>query len=356
MPLATPDQYGEMLDAAGSGEYAYPAVNVSSSDTLNAALRGFAEADSDGIIQVTTGAAEFASGAAKDAALGAKALAAHAHLLADSYPVLIALHTDHCAPDKVDSFIRPLLAESLQRRTRGELPLYHSHMFDGSTLPLEENLRVAADLLAQCRAADLILELEIGLVGGEEDETNNIGAAADRLYSTPADALAVAETLGTGQRGRYLLAATFGNVHGVYSSTNVKLRPEILGELRDAVVTRFGEQAAFDFVFHGGSGSTAEQIAEAIANGVVKMNLDTDMQYSYTRAVADHMFRNYDSVLKTDGGVGDKKSYDPRVWNRAGQTAMAERIGQAAHQLGSAGRTLRPQQPPRSTPAARSSS
>ncbi len=338
-----------MLDAARSGGYAYPAVNVSSSDTLNAALRGFAEADSDGIIQVTTGAAAFASGAANDAALGAKALAAHAHLLADRYPALIALHTDHCTPDKVDGFIRPLLAESLERRARGELPLYHSHMFDGSTLPLEENLRIAADLLAQCRAADVILELEVGLVGGEEDEIDNLGAAAERLYSTPADALAVAEALGTGERGRYLLAATFGNVHGVYSSTNAKLRPEILGELRDAVVTRFGEQAAFDFVFHGGSGSTPEQIAEAIANGVVKMNLDTDMQYAYTRAVADHIFRNYDGVLKTDGRAGDKKSYDPRVWSRAAQKAMAERITEAAQQLGSAGHTLRPDLLPRAT-------
>lgn len=330
-----------MLDAARGGGYAYPAVNVSSSDTLNAALRGFAEADSDGIIQVTTGAAAFASGDANEAALGAKALAAHAHLLAERYPVLIGLHTDHCTPDMVDSFIRPLLAESLERRARGELPLYHSHMFDGSTLPLEENLRIAADLLARCRAADVILELEIGLVGGEEDEINNVGAPTDRLYSTPSDALAVAEALGTGERGRYLLAATFGNVHGVYGSTNAMLRPEILAELRDAVVTRFGKQAAFDFVFHGGSGSTAEQIAGAIANGVVKMNLDTDMQYAYSRAVADHMFRNYEGVLKTDGAPGDKKSYDPRVWSRAAQTAMAHRISEAAQQLGSAGRTLR---------------
>jgi fructose-bisphosphate aldolase class II len=338
-----------MLDAAHRRNYAYPAVNVSSSDTLNAALRGFAEAGSDGIIQVSIGAAEFASGAAKDAALGARALAAYAHLVADRYPVLIALHTDHCTADKIDGFIRPLLVESLERRARGELPLYHSHMFDGSAIPLEENLRIAVELLAQCRAADVILELEIGLVGGEEDEIDNNGADPDRLYSTPADALSVVQALGTGERGRYLLAATFGNVHGVYSSINAKLRPEILRELRDAVTARFGARAAFDFAFHGGSGSTLAQVAEAIRNGVVKMNIDTDMQYAYTRAVADHMFRNYGGVLKVDGGVGDKKRYDPRVWSRAAQKAMAGRVRQAVGQLGSAGHTLRESSLPAST-------
>jgi fructose-bisphosphate aldolase, class II len=346
MPLATPEQYREMLDAAHSQEYAFPAVNVSSSSTLNAALRGLAEARSDGIIQVSIGAAEFASGAPSNPALGARALAAHAHLVADRYPVLIALHTDHCQADKLDTFVRPLLAESLERRARGELPLYHSHMFDGSTLPLEENLRIAVHLLAECRAADVILELEIGLVGGEEDELHNDSADPARFYSTPADALAVAEALGTGERGRYLLAATFGNVHGVYSAINARLRPEILRELRDAVTARFGEGAAFDFVFHGGSGSATAKVTEAIRNGVVKMNIDTDMQYAYTRAVADHVFRNYDGVLKIEGGVGDKKSYDPRRWGRAAETAMADRVHEAARRLGSAGRTQCDPEPP----------
>jgi fructose-bisphosphate aldolase class II len=340
MPLATPEQYGQMLDAARAGGYAFPAVNVTSSDTLNASFRGFGEARSDGIIQVTTGGAEFASGAAGDAALGAKALAAQAHLLASRCPVLIALHTDHCPPNKVDGFLRPLISESLERRRHGETPLFHSHMFDGSSIHLKENLEIAAKLLALCAAADVILELEIGLVGGKEDELDNVDAPAERLYSTPEDALAVVRALGAGERGRYLLAATFGNIHGVYTSSNAKLRPEILRDLSNAVVRQFGQQAAFDFVFHGGSGSTPQQIAEAIRNGVVKMNLDTDLQYAYTRSVADHMFRNYDGVLKTDGGVGDKSIYDPRVWTRSAETAMAARIGEATVQLGSAGRTL----------------
>jgi fructose-bisphosphate aldolase class II len=329
-----------MLDAARGGGFAYPAVNVTSSSTLNAALAGFAEAGSDGIVQLTPGGAEFASGEAKDAALGAMAIAEFARVVADRHPVLIALHTDHCPPQKVESFLRPLLDESLARAGRGEPPLYHSHMFDGSSLPLEENLRQAAELLAECHNARVILELEIGVVGGEEDGIDARNVADERLYSTPSDALAVVKWLGTGENGRYLLAATFGNVHGVYAAVNAKLRPEVLAELRDVVVARHGQEAAFDFVFHGGSGSTREQIREAISNGVVKMNLDTDLQYAYTRGVADHVFRHYDGVLQTDGGFGDKSAYDPRAWGRVAERSMAERIVAACEQLGSSGRSL----------------
>ncbi len=340
MPLATPEQYEEMLDAAKRDSYAYPAVNVSSSSTLNAALAGFAEARSDGIVQLTPSGAEFASGAAKDAVAGARALSTFASSVADGYPVLIALHTDHCPPEKVEAFLRPLLAASLARAQGGEPPLYHSHMFDGSSLPLDENLRLGAELLEDCVSAHVLLELEIGVVGGEEDGLDARGVADDRLYSTPTDAIAVVERLGSGERGRYLLAATFGNVHGVYAAVNAKLRPEILRGLRDAAVERFGAAAAFDFVFHGGSGSTPEQIAEAISYGVVKLNLDTDLQYAYTRAVADHVFRNYDGVLQTDGGFGDKVAYDPRSWSRAAEASMAARVADACRSLGSSGRTL----------------
>ena len=340
MPLATPEQYEEMLDAAKRSGYAYPAVNVTSSSTLNAALAGFAEARSDGIVQLTPSGAEFASGAAKDAALGAKAVAEFARTAATAYPALIALHTDHCPPAKVESFLRPLLDESLERAGRDEPPLFNSHMFDGSSLPLEHNLRAAAELLEDCVKAHVILELEIGIVGGEEDGLDARGVADERLYSTPADAVAVVERLGSGERGRYLLAATFGNVHGVYAAVNAKLRPEVLGELRDAAVERFGAGAAFDFVFHGGSGSTPEQIAEAVSYGVVKLNLDTDLQYAYTRAVADHVFRNYDGVLQVEGGFGDKSAYDPRVWGRAAEASVAARIADVCKALGSSGRTL----------------
>jgi fructose-bisphosphate aldolase class II len=329
-----------MLDAASRNGYAYPAVNITSSSTLNAALDAFAKAGSDGIVQLTPSGAEFASGAAKDAALGAKAVAAFARDVAGAYPVLIALHTDHCPPAKVESFLRPLLDQSLERASRGEPPLFHSHMYDGSSLPLDDNLNSAAELLDECARARVILELEIGVVGGEEDGLDGRDVADARLYSTPADALAVIERLGSGERGRYLLAATFGNVHGVYSAVNSKLRPDVLRELRDAAVEGFGSGAAFDFVFHGGSGSTKDQIAEAISYGVVKLNLDTDLQYAYTRAVADHVFHNYEGVLQTDGAFGDKSAYDPRAWGRAAEAAMASRVAEACELLGSSGKTL----------------
>jgi fructose-bisphosphate aldolase class II len=345
MPIATPEQYAEMLDTARERSYAFPAVNVTSSQTLNAALRGYAEAGSDGIVQMTTGGAEFVSGGyVKNMVTGAKALAAYAREVADSYPVLIALHTDHCPASKLDTYVRPLLAESVERRARGEQPLFNSHMFDGSDLPLEENLRIAAELLEQCAKADVVLEIECGVVGGEEDGISGEGVANEKLYTTPADLLRVAEVLGTGERGRYLTAATFGNVHGVYKPGSVKLRPKVLAEGQAALAERF-PGASFNFVFHGGSGSLPEEIAEAVGYGVVKMNVDTDMQYAYTRPIAGHMFENYAGVLKVDGGVGNKKAYDPRAWGRLAEEGMAARVGQACHELGSAGKSLLQRQP-----------
>jgi fructose-bisphosphate aldolase, class II len=341
VPLATPDQYIEMLDAAKRGQYAYAAVNVTSSSTLNAALAGFAAARADGIIQLTPSGAAFAAGSgAADAATGALAMADFAGDVAGNHPVLIALHTDHCPPARVDDFLRPLLLESLERARRREPPVYQSHMFDGSSLPLDQNLDTAAELLEMCREANVVLEIEIGVVGGEEDGLDGRGVDEERLYSKPEDAIAVVERLGTGGHGRYLLAATFGNIHGVYTSLNAKLRPEILGELRDVAIERFGADAGFDFVFHGGSGSTRDQIQTAIEYGVVKFNLDTDLQYAYTRAVADHIFRNYDGVLQTDGGLGDKAAYDPRAWGRAAEASMAARVAEACEVLRSSGRTI----------------
>jgi fructose-bisphosphate aldolase, class II len=341
MPIATPAQYRELIDAARAGSYAYPAVNVSSSETLNAALRGFAEAGSDGIVQISTGGGEFASGGAvEEMALGAKALAQYAPVLADRYPVLIVLHTDHCPPDKLDRFLRPLLAESVERRARGEEPLFGSHMFDGSSLPLEENLAIAEELLEECAAADVILEVECGVVGGEEDGVSAEGRPREKLYTTTVDLLRVAQVLGTGERGRYLLAATFGNVHGVYAPGHVKLRPTVLRDGQDALAAVYGAETSFDYVFHGGSGSDPAEIAEAVGYGVVKMNVDTDMQYAYTRAIAGHMFEHYAGVLKVDGDTGDKKAYDPRVFGRKGEEAMAARVAQACHDLSSAGRSL----------------
>jgi fructose-bisphosphate aldolase, class II len=341
VPVATPEQFQAMFDAARASGYALPAVNVTSSQTLNAALRGFAEASSDGIVQITTGGAEFASGdAVRSMALGACAIAEFAHVVAERHPALIALHTDHCTVENLDRFVRPLLTESAARRSRGEPPLFNSHMFDGSQLPLSENLQIAAGLLEAFAAVDVMLELEIGVVGGEEDGIDASDTPSERLYTTAEDALAVAAALGTGERGRYLLAASFGNVHGHYAAGRVQLRPSLLGELQAALAARHGPAARFDFVFHGGSGSSSEEIAVAVRHGVVKMNIDTDAQYAYTRAVAAHMFEHYDGVLKLEGGTGEKQQYDPRTWGRKAEAAMAGRVAQACEELGSAGRSL----------------
>jgi fructose-bisphosphate aldolase class II len=342
MPIATPEIYAEMLDTAKKNAFAFPAINVSSSQTLNAALKGFADAGADGIIQVSTGGAEYLSGPSiKNMVTGSVAFAAYAAEVAKAYPVNIALHTDHCPKNKLDGFVRPLIDISAERVARGEAPLFQSHMWDGSAVPLDENLEIARDLLAKCAAAHIILEIEVGVVGGEEDGV--VGAIDDKLYSTPEDALATIAALGTGENGRYMTALTFGNVHGVYKPGNVKLRPEILKFAQEAVIEKLGLDSGakpFDLVFHGGSGSTAEEIGAAVDFGVVKMNVDTDTQYAFTRPVADHMFSNYHGVLKVDGEVGSKKAYDPRAWGKAGEAGMAARIVEACENLRSAGKSV----------------
>ncbi|MEP6599097.1 MAG: class II fructose-bisphosphate aldolase [Actinomycetota bacterium] len=336
MPIATPEIYADMLDRAKGGGFAYPAINVSSSESLNAALRGFADAGSDGIVQVSTGGAEFASGTrVKEMVTGAVALAEFAYAVADKYPVHIALHTDHCPKDKLDSYVRPLIALSQQRVDSGRDPLFQSHMWDGSAIELEENLRIAAELLQKAAAAKVVLEVEIGVVGGEEDGV--VGEMNEKLYTTPADALRTAEVLGTGEKGRYLLAATFGNVHGVYKPGNVKLRPEVLKHIQDEVAAKLGKPSPFELVFHGGSGSALDEIREALSYGVVKMNVDTDTQYAFTREIVGHMFTNYDGVLKVDGDVGNKKVYDPRSYLKLAETGMAARVTKACEDLQSAG-------------------
>jgi fructose-bisphosphate aldolase, class II len=338
MPIATPEIYAQMLDTAKQRGFAFPAINVTSSQTLNAALRGLADAGSDGIVQISTGGAEYLSGAVKEMVTGAVALAEFAYVVAAKYPIHIALHTDHCPKDKLDGYMRPLVALSQDRVVHGEEPLFQSHMWDGSAVPLKENLAIAAELLAECAAAHIVMEMEIGVVGGEEDGI--VGEINEKLYTTPEDALATAEAVGLGERGRYLLAATFGNVHGVYKPGHVKLRPLVLKEIQDAVGQKYGKEKPFDLVFHGGSGSSLEEIREAISYGVVKMNVDTDMQYAFTRPVADHMFKNYDGVLKVDGEVGNKKTYDPRSWGKAGEAGMAARVTRACEDLLSAGHRL----------------
>jgi len=339
MPIATPEVYAEMLDRAKANEFAYPAINVTSSETVNAAIRGFAEAESDGIIQFSTGGAEFASGQkVKDMVTGATALAEFAQVVAAKYDVNVALHTDHCPKDKLDGFVRPLIEISAERVKNGQNPLFQSHMWDGSAIDLDENLEIAAELLAKTAAAKIILEVEIGVVGGEEDGVE--AEINEKLYTAEGDFLKTIDALGAGEKGRYLLAATFGNVHGVYKPGNVKLRPDVLKGGQEAAAKKLGLDAGakpFELVFHGGSGSLPEEIREAVSYGVVKMNVDTDTQYAFTRPIVDHFFKNYDGVLKIDGEVGNKKVYDPRSYLKAAEAGMAQRVVEACQALGSAG-------------------
>ncbi|WP_108250224.1 class II fructose-bisphosphate aldolase [Planctomonas deserti] len=337
MPIATPEQYAEMLDKAKTKGFAYPAVNVSSSSTINSVLQGFAEAESDGIIQVTTGGADYFAGhTVKNRASGALAFAAFAHEVAKNYPVTVALHTDHCPKDALDGFVLPLIEASEAEVKAGRNPIFQSHMWDGSAVTLDENLRIAKELLPRMRNISSILEVEIGVVGGEEDGVSH--DINEHLYTTLDDVIATVEALGLGDEGRYIAALTFGNVHGVYKPGNVKLRPELLGEIQRGIQEKYGTgEKPLDLVFHGGSGSTDEEISQAVSNGVVKMNIDTDTQYAYSRSIADTVLRNYDGFLKVDGEVGNKKVYDPRAWGKKAETAMAQRVVDATRQLGSAG-------------------
>ncbi len=337
MPIATPEIYADMLDRAKNGGWAYPAINCTSSETINAALKGFADAGSDGIIQFSTGGAEFASGLnVKQMVTGAVGLAEFAHVVAAKYPINVALHTDHCPKDKLDTYVRPLIAISQERVDAGKDPLFQSHMWDGSAIELEENLQIAVELLEKTAKARIILELEIGVVGGEEDGVHG-GDDNEKLYTTPGDAMRTAELLGTGEKGRYILAATFGNVHGSYKPGSVKLRPEILKEIQDEVGKKLGKDKPFELVFHGGSGSELDEIREAVGYGVVKMNVDTDTQYAFSREIAGHFFTNYDGVLKVDGEVGNKKAYDPRSYLKLAEAGMAKRVVEACEALQSAG-------------------
>jgi fructose-bisphosphate aldolase class II len=342
MPIATPEVYAEMLGRAKEHSFAFPAINCVGSESVNAAIKGFADAGSDGIIQFSTGGAEFASGlGVKDMVTGAVALAEFAHIIADRYPITVALHTDHCPKDKLDTYVKPLLAISQKRVAEGRNPLFQSHMWDGSAVPIDENLEIARELLKEAAAAKIILEIEIGVVGGEEDGVAH--EINEKLYTSQEDFEKTIEELGAGEHGKYLLAATFGNVHGVYKPGNVKLKPEVLAEGQRVAAAKLGlpqDSKPFDFVFHGGSGSLKSEIEDSLRYGVVKMNVDTDMQYAFTRSIAGHMFTNYDGVLKVDGEVGNKKAYDPRSYLKKAEASMSERVVEACNDLHSAGRSV----------------
>ena len=342
MPIATPEVYAEMLARAKEHAFAFPAINCVGSESINAAFKGFADAGSDGIIQFSTGGAEFGSGlGVKDMVTGAVALAEFAHVIAERYPITVALHTDHCPKDKLDTYVRPLLAISAERVAQGRNPLFQSHMWDGSAVPIGENLSIAQELLKQAAAAKIILEVEIGVVGGEEDGVE--AEINEKLYTSSEDFEATIDALGSGEHGKYLLAATFGNVHGVYKPGNVVLKPEVLAEGQRVASAKLGlaeGSKPFDFVFHGGSGSLKSEIEDALKYGVVKMNVDTDTQYAFTRPIAAHMFSNYDGVLKIDGEVGNKKVYDPRSYLKKAEAGMSERVIEACNDLHSAGRSV----------------
>lgn len=339
MPIATPAQYAAMLDAAQQGGFAFPGINVTSIATINAALRAFAEAKSDGIIQFSTGAGEFASGqSVKDAVHGTIVLAEAAHRLAEKYDVLIGLHTDHCQPKKVDSFLKPLIEATAARRAAGQGNLFQSHMYDGSELPLDQNIAQSQELLKLCAAQEIILEVEAGVVGGEEDGIDHSDVPADKLYTSPEDMVQVYEALNG--LGRFMFAATFGNVHGHYKPGAVKLRPEILRDGQKAVTDKHGAAAEFDLVFHGGSGTSTAQLQETLDYGVVKMNIDTDTQYAFTRPVADHILKNYDQVMMIDGEIGSKKAYDPRTYIKLGENGITARMKRACDDLKSTGHSV----------------
>ena len=338
MPVADHAMYVRMLDRALSEGFAYPAINVLELTSLNAAIEGFVQAQSDGIVQISVAAGMHSSGPAKDPVLGAITLAEHARRVAEKVGVYVAIHSDHCPTSKVDSFLKPLIAETARRRSEGLPNLFHSHMYDGSDLPMGENLRIAEELLSLCRDNEIILEVEAGVVGGEEDGIT--GAPNAKLYTTPEDMLQVYETLSRVEGGRFMLAATFANVHGVYKPGHVKLMPKILKKGQEAVMARHGKDSSMWLVFHGGSGTETAQIHETLDYGVVKMNIHTDTQYALTRAVADHMFTRYTGVLMVDGEVGVKQDYLASTWLEKGRGGMAARVVRACEELKSVGRTM----------------
>jgi len=342
MPVVDSKQFLAMLERARQGRFAYPAFNVTSTETANAVLLGLKTARADGIIQVSTGGAEFMSGlGVKDMARGAIALADYVRFTAEAYDINVALNTDHCHPKHLEAFVLPLLEETERRRAAGRPAVFNAHMFDGSELALADNIARSSELLRRCAASGIVLEVETGVVGGEEDGHDTSGLGREKLYTTPQDMVAVQKALAP--IGPYLLAATFGNVHGVYKPGNVVLKPEILKAGQEAIARECGGASAL-LVFHGGSGSTLQEIQETLDYGVVKMNIDTDTQYAFTRPIADHMLKHYDGVLKVDGEVGNKKLYDPRSYLKQAEQGMAERVVAACRDLRaferSAGRSL----------------
>lgn len=337
--VATGDQVQEIFRYAKEKGFALPAVNVTGSSTINGVLETAAKLKAPVIIQFSNGGAQFNAGKGlsnageQSAILGGIAGAKHIHTLAEAYGATVILHTDHCAK-KLLPWIDGLLDASEKHFAETGKPLYSSHMLDLSEEPMHENIEICKQYLERMSKMGMTLEIELGITGGEEDGVDNSGVDHSELYSTPEDVdYAYSELLKVSPR--FTIAAAFGNVHGVYKPGNVKLTPTILRDSQDYIQKKHNTgKNPVDFVFHGGSGSTVEEIREAISYGVIKMNIDTDLQFAFTEGIRDYMTGKID-YLKTQIGSPDgadspnKKHYDPRKWIREGEVTFNTRLEQA---------------------------
>ncbi len=337
--VATGDQVQEIFRFAKEKGFALPAVNVTGSSTVNAVMETAAKLNAPVIIQFSNGGAQFNAGKGlsnaneQSAILGGIAGALHIHTLAEAYGATVILHTDHCAK-KLLPWIDGLLDASEKHFSETGKPLYSSHMIDLSEEPIEENIELCKTYLDRMSKMGMTLEIELGITGGEEDGVDNSDVDSSKLYTQPEEVAYAYEEL-MKISPRFTIAAAFGNVHGVYKPGNVKLTPKILKNSQEFVQKKYGTEAnPIDFVFHGGSGSTVEEIREAIGYGVIKMNIDTDMQFAYTEGIRDYMTSKID-YLKTQIGSPEgadspnKKHYDPRKWVREGETTFNSRLEQA---------------------------
>lgn len=337
--VATGDQVQEIFKYAKEKGFALPAVNVTGSNTINGVLETAAKLKAPVIIQFSNGGAAFNAGKGlsndgqQASILGAIAGAKHIHTLAEAYGATVILHTDHCAKNLLP-WVDGLLDASEKHFAETGKPLFSSHMLDLSEEPLEENIEICVEYLKRMSKMGMTLEIELGITGGEEDGVDNSDVDSSKLYTQPEEVAHTYEELSK-VSDKFTIAAAFGNVHGVYKPGNVKLTPKILKNSQEYVQQKFGTGPnPVDFVFHGGSGSTLEEIREAISYGVIKMNIDTDLQFAFTEGIRDYMTSKID-YLKTQIGSPDgpespnKKHYDPRKWVREGEVTFNKRLEQA---------------------------
>ncbi|UCE68662.1 MAG: class II fructose-bisphosphate aldolase [Flavobacteriaceae bacterium] len=341
--VATGDEVQEIFKYAKRHGFALPAVNVIGSDSINAVMETAASLKAPVIIQFSNGGAQFNAGKGlsnegqRASILGAIAGAKHVHQLAEAYGATVILHTDHCAK-KLLPWIDGLLdASEAHFREHGK-SLFSSHMIDLSEEPLEENIQICKGYMERMHKMDMTLEIELGITGGEEDGVDNTDVDDSKLYTQPEEVAYAYEEL-SGVSNRFTIAAAFGNVHGVYKPGNVKLTPKILRNSQEYISKKYGlGENHIDFVFHGGSGSTLEEIREAIGYGVIKMNIDTDLQYAFMAGVRDYIQTKKDYLQSQIGNPDgadqpNKKFYDPRVWLREGEKTFVKRLTQAFEDL-----------------------